>query len=219
MDLKADDVAKIELEYFGDVQRALPLREAYFHYTENPFDLREVHFDDWYQVVDKLVHGEVFATAYTHPLSPSSQRVLIKGELWPLLKPDIHKGTAKGGGLKLLDVWIQEEQPTESDSSNLYHPIKLSPNKDYSVVRTGDIEFKFGVIQSVVVEQLHRASMTSDPWRVGKQLLAEAGAKSKSLGDIFRRTKKPSWRELIEHDGRGRYRIRSMRGAPSAPTS
>jgi hypothetical protein len=56
-----------------------------------------------------------------------------------------------------------------------------------------------------LVRLLHEASLTSDPWRNGKKLLEDAGYESLFIGDVFKRHS--DWRELIESNRRGLYRL------------
>ena len=65
--------------------------------------------------------------------------------------------------------------------------------------------FLFGMLQARVVCQLHEAAGTTDPWRTGKMLLANAGSGSGRMVDLFKA--KPTWRNLIASDGRGSYRL------------
>ena len=65
--------------------------------------------------------------------------------------------------------------------------------------------YPFGDIQSSVLRLLHEAALSDEPWCSGKRLLINAGARSFTLSNLFKR--KPVWREIILSDGRGRYRM------------
>ena len=49
------------------------------------------------------------------------------------------------------------------------------------------------------------ASDGENPWLDGKRLLEEADAATMRLIDLFKR--KPVWRQMIEADGEGQYRL------------
>ena len=77
---------------------------------------------------------------------------------------------------------------------------------DYSEVHLCGLIFKLGIVQSRVVKQLHSAALTGEPWCHGKTLLHAANSASPRLVDLFKSQR--DWRQLIESDGRGRYRLR-----------
>jgi len=77
---------------------------------------------------------------------------------------------------------------------------------DYRQVRIGSLAFTFGPFQAEVVRRLHAAAKAGTPWCMGKAILADAGAASTRMVDIFKSQK--HWRELIDSDGRGKYRLR-----------
>jgi hypothetical protein len=76
---------------------------------------------------------------------------------------------------------------------------------DYSEVYVSGLIFKLGSVQSRVVRQLHKAALTGEPWCNGKTVLEAAGSACTRLADLFKSQR--HWRELIESDGRGRYRL------------
>lgn len=78
-------------------------------------------------------------------------------------------------------------------------------SEDYREVRHAGVDFHLGSIQAQVVGALHAAAQAGDPWRCGKVLLAEAGARSLKMSDLFK--SKPNWRQLILSNGRGFYRL------------
>jgi hypothetical protein len=81
---------------------------------------------------------------------------------------------------------------------------------DYSEVRLSGLIFKLGSVQSQVVKQLHQAALTGEPWCHGKALLHAAGSACTRLADLFKSQR--HWRQLIESDCRGRYRLRLPQG-------
>ena len=56
-----------------------------------------------------------------------------------------------------------------------------------------------------IVETLHMASQTNNPWVHCKHLLDKAGSTSSRVRDLFK--SKTGWQKLILSDGKGRYRI------------
>jgi hypothetical protein len=77
---------------------------------------------------------------------------------------------------------------------------------DYSEVRLSGLVFHLGQVQARVVKQLHKAALTGEPWCIGKALLMSAGSACTRLADLFKSQR--HWRQLIESDRRGRYRLR-----------
>ncbi len=76
----------------------------------------------------------------------------------------------------------------------------------YREVRSRGLCFQLGAIQAEVVRVLHAAAEAGQPWQNGKTILATAGSRSLKMVDVFK--SKPEWRELIQSDGRGNYRLR-----------
>lgn len=84
-------------------------------------------------------------------------------------------------------------------------------NEDYSEVRFGEYRFEFGALQGRVVQLLHQASQTEQPWIGLAELLMRANAGSRRIVDLFKR--QPHWRVLLRSDRKGRWRLNV-----SAPT-
>ena len=76
----------------------------------------------------------------------------------------------------------------------------------YRSVRLGDLRFALGPVQAKVVELLHESALSGEPWRCGKAILAEAGAASMRMSDVFKSQSRSQ--DLIESDRRGRYQLR-----------
>lgn len=83
----------------------------------------------------------------------------------------------------------------------------FSASPGYIEVLFRERRFRLGAIQAQVVRALHLAALGGDPWRNGKAILTSAGSKSLKMSDVFK--SQEHWRELIESDGRGSYRLRS----------
>ncbi|MCB1372408.1 MAG: hypothetical protein KDK07_11940 [Bauldia sp.] len=65
--------------------------------------------------------------------------------------------------------------------------------------------YRFTPTQAKVLRLLHDAALRGNPWQSGKAVLAEVGSHSLKLGDLFKR--RPEWRDLVEADGCGLYRL------------
>ena len=85
-------------------------------------------------------------------------------------------------------------------------PPTFEQRHDYREVRLGTLRLSLGRLQANVVRHLHEAAHVGDGWCAGKTVLARAGSTSKRMQDIFK--SQPRWRELIELDRYGRYRLR-----------
>jgi hypothetical protein len=85
------------------------------------------------------------------------------------------------------------------ESSSFIH------SDDYQTILIHGKRFRFGMIQAAIIRQLHEASKTNQPWVHGKILLDKAGSQCQQLKNIFKA--KAGWRECIESDGRGYYRL------------
>jgi hypothetical protein len=83
---------------------------------------------------------------------------------------------------------------------------------DYREVRVAGRVSNLGHVQSRAVKQPHRAAITGDPWCSGKVLLAGAGSSSTRVADLFKSQR--DWRQLIESDRRGNYRLRLLFSDP-----
>jgi len=94
----------------------------------------------------------------------------------------------------------------KDDSSEHGHQLSLVASNNYQNIRIGDQSFTFGTIQAKIIKRLHEASQQESPWVNGKQLLHYAGSNGGKLRDVFK--SQPSWRQIIESDGRGYYRLK-----------
>lgn len=78
-------------------------------------------------------------------------------------------------------------------------------SSSYANVMLDGQAFRLGPLQASIVRQLHEASLAGGPWRNGKALLAASSARTLRMVDLFK--SKPTWRQLIDSDSRGRYRL------------
>ena len=82
----------------------------------------------------------------------------------------------------------------------------LTASSDFRHVCCNGVHFRLGVVQARVVRLLAEASETGTPWQNGKKVLTQARSRSLRMADVFK--SQPKWRELIESNGRGHYRLR-----------
>lgn len=81
---------------------------------------------------------------------------------------------------------------------------------DYSEVKLrGELFIFTGDINRAVIRLLHAAAGTSEPWRLGKTLLMEAGSTDLNMRMVNLFGRHPAWKVLILSDGRGKYRLRT----------
>ena len=81
----------------------------------------------------------------------------------------------------------------------------LSPTPSFKDVQLDGHSYRFGHIQSQVLQLLYVAAKNGQPWQSGKQLLVQAGSQDFSLSNLFKR--KPVWRRIVISDGRGCYKM------------
>lgn len=78
-------------------------------------------------------------------------------------------------------------------------------SNDYRHVTLDGNEYHLGDVQARVVEQLHDAARSRQPWVHGKTLIYESGSRAPRVRDIFKH--KREWRQLIHSNDRGYYRL------------
>lgn len=105
------------------------------------------------------------------------------------------------------EAWLIQTSHQSYDKVLAFHKdCKAFTHSDhYQTVALGSKRFRFGMIQANVIRQLHEASQTKQPWIHGKILLDKAGSRCHQLKNLF--NSKPDWRDCIESDGRGYYRL------------
>lgn len=101
--------------------------------------------------------------------------------------------------------------PTAVDSATL-KPFRGTPTLDrfrhddtYEHVWLDGREFLLTALQASVVERLHQAARTGQPWIHVNDLRDAIGFSTAKISGLFRRM--PDWRVLILSDGRGHYRL------------
>lgn len=101
-------------------------------------------------------------------------------------------------------------RPVTLDRSSLKDTQGTYIDPTFKIVTHEGVEHRMGNIQADVLRQLCESAKHGSPWQHGKQLLHLAGSQSYSLSNLFKH--KPIWKELIESDGRGLYRIKPSLG-------
>ena len=103
--------------------------------------------------------------------------------------------------IEAFESYYLKATQKQSDESLL-----MTVENDFQILRLADRRIQLGAIQSRIMKQLYEASLTDNPWVYGKELLYQAGSQTMQLKNIFRR--KPQWRDWIESDARGYYRLK-----------
>lgn len=86
---------------------------------------------------------------------------------------------------------------------SLMAPVQPPISFEYFIYRGRD--YRFTATQARVLAYLYEAGRSGAPWQRGKVALTAAGSSSLKTGDLFKR--RPEWRDIVEHDGRGSYRL------------
>lgn len=81
----------------------------------------------------------------------------------------------------------------------------FSASGDYRYIQAEGKEYHLGDVQARVIEQLHDASQSHQPWVHGKTLIYESGSHAVRLRDLFKNRR--TWRGLIISNERGYYRL------------
>lgn len=120
--------------------------------------------------------------------------------------------------VKIYDLFVLKEDRQKfeqsyniSSQNTLAFPMKPGVDgdfhfsNDYRHVTLRGKEFHLGDVQARVVEQLHDATRSRQPWVHGKTLIYESGSRAVRVRDIFKH--KRDWRSLICSNDRGYYRL------------
>lgn len=84
---------------------------------------------------------------------------------------------------------------------------RFESDSSFKLIKYLGNEYRLGDLQAAVLKELWRRAKEGDPWQSGKAVLSRVGSQSYSLSSLFRRN--PVWRELVQSDGRGSYRLRT----------
>ncbi|MEM7617127.1 MAG: hypothetical protein AAF195_01960 [Pseudomonadota bacterium] len=160
-----------------------------------------------------------------YPLLPDDCRKIFrrgstKISYFNFKNPNEYYKISKNNGLKIF----REDLVITADEKNLFEKNMLfsQENKtskvtalhdniffyhenNYHHVEYNNLVFEFGMIQAKIIEILHAASVTDQPWVHCKRLLDRAGSNSPRIRDLFKA--KYGWRNMILSDGKGNYRL------------
>ncbi len=89
---------------------------------------------------------------------------------------------------------------------------RFTHSHDYRHVQLLHHRFRLGDVQAKIVEHLHSASASNQPWVHGKTLIDVSGSNAIRMRDIFKHKK--NWRHLIVSDDRGYYRLNILLDEP-----
>lgn len=168
------------------------------------------------QLRSMLRSGELIASGLAAPVGMKSQREDIPTPLWEVLELDIDACEARAPGFRLVGVKVREAceadqegipeantslQPREGSEQEFHH----APTYEWVTIRGS--RFVLDGRLREIVRLLHDASKRPDPWISGKRLTQDAGYSTMDVSGLFKRHKQPDWRELIEGDGRGNFRL------------
>lgn len=174
------------------------------------FKYRKIETELEERFVERVMKGELVLSAFTDPITPSSRREVLFPELLEVVEFDFFHGEAYGDGFKLVKFQVHAADPAlEQELARARAVVgnEFSHNANYTRVSIRRMAFELSGGLSQIVRRLHEASQTEDPWVPGKRLLGDSGYQSSWMGDVFKRYKDPSWRELIEGNGRGSFRL------------
>ena len=154
----------------------------------------------------------------------NSHRELISADLWELAEIEFSNSSMNVHNLRIVHIEVygsimdkgrgeQMAKAVETPSVPAQQLVstEFQWSEDYTKVKIRGHVFLFrGPMQVAVVKQLHEASLTSFPWVHGKPLLKKANSGSSTIADLFKSQVDPPWRELIDSDRTGRYRLRLL---------
>lgn len=165
----------------------IPFEHAVFTGLQDllPWDAFKVFADG----MARVVHFDAPGDAYTALIAPTDS---LDVPLSQLVVRREERDRVEGSNVLLRQPPVEQWHLQQFD--------------DYREVHFGDLRLSLGRLQARVVKLLHEASRSGDGWRAGKSILADAGSASKRMQDVFK--SQPRWRDLIESDRHGRYRLR-----------
>jgi hypothetical protein len=85
-------------------------------------------------------------------------------------------------------------------------PGVFNHSSDYRHISFNGKEYSFSPLHGRILKVLHKAYRSGDPWMYGKKVLEQAGSPQEKMGDALKSRK--DWRDLVESDGKGMYRLR-----------
>ena len=83
-------------------------------------------------------------------------------------------------------------------------PSNIATVNDCDVFYIGNNFYSFGPIQAKIIQELYKAAQSPNPWVLGKNLLADSGARTQHLKDLF---KSHPILPLIKYKTKGYYSL------------
>lgn len=169
-------------------------------------------------ILERISKGELVLTGYAFPLQLTSRREVVPPQLLEVLEIDLTKREAEGPGLRLIHLKVHSAGESDASSTHLEwendsvvvaesEQREFTHSADYGRVTIRGMAFDLSGGLCQIVARLHEASRNLDPWLNGKRLMAECGYSFDSIADAFKRHRDPCWRELIEGNRRGLFRL------------
>ena len=84
----------------------------------------------------------------------------------------------------------------------------FSKSNDYRHIVLDGVEYHLGDVQASIVQQLHDAANSRNPWVHGKNLLDGTNSQATRLRDVFKNNRE--WKKIIVSNKRGYYRLNLM---------
>ncbi len=97
----------------------------------------------------------------------------------------------------------EAELPLWNDHA-LSSPSNIATVNDCDVFYIGNNFYSFGPIQAKIIRELYKAAQSPNPWVLGKNLLADSGARTQHLKDLF---KSHPILPLIKYKTKGYYSL------------
>ncbi len=162
-----------------------------------------------------LIDGTVLVSAIAES---SDSREVLNPSLWELI--DIEYGFGDAGGdsriyhkpeffehaaiplnVRSIPDWLDAELGARGLN-------EFRHDRDYRHIVLHGMSFNLSPLHAKIVGILHKAWLDGhdDGWRLGPDVLEEAGSSQLKMGDVFKTRK--DWKSFIELDGKGMYRLR-----------
>lgn len=156
----------------------------------------------------KLSVGELLASAIAEH---ADRREIIELSLWDIVQIDYEFGEIAGSGrtYRRPEIFTPNAIPLNvRDVPDWVWglPGAFSAEANYQHVMFRGERVKLGKKSAKVVEVLHLATLTNNPWCEGKTLLEAASSSSSNIRELM-----DDKMDLVESDGRGLYRLNIYR--------
>ena len=100
---------------------------------------------------------------------------------------------------------FEEEHGIHAKGSNAISSVSEYFDPSFRSMRWKGATHYFGSMQSEILRLLYDGAHRGEPWQNGKQMLHQVGSQSFTLTNVFQG--KPVWKEIVESDGLGYYRL------------